>query len=78
LQNQIFIYKFGAMENKLNNLIETLRKLGYKDYVISPQKGDMLIKFPNTKELNHNDKVKLIKEFKVTVDVTDEEITVIY
>jgi len=66
------------MNNKLNELIETLRSLGYKDYVISQQKSGIIIKFPNIKEIHVSEETKLIKEFGVTIDVTDSEITIIY
>ena len=66
------------MGNKLNKLIENLRGLGYKDYLLSTHKGNILIKFPNIKEMTISEKTKIIKEFGVTVDVTDTEYTIVY
>ena len=65
------------MENTLDKLIEEFRNLGLKDYIIIPTDGKMVIKIPNGK-LNQNDETNLIREFGVTVEVTDLEITIIY
>ena len=66
------------MKKDLNKLIGNLRKMGYGDYGIKNTGDNLIITFPNIKELHHNDKNNLIKKFGVTIEITDSEITIIY
>jgi hypothetical protein len=62
---------------KLQKVIDKFKGLGYKDFVITQEKGNIIMKFENQKTLSEGTRIDLIRELHVQIEQTDNLLTII-